>query len=78
MKKQNEDKIPEVKKEGWDAEKIAEEATNAEDEDIVGRMQKANDDASVPDKLKVAPTDDENNDSQHGRGTYSTGDKKEE
>ncbi len=72
MKKQNEDKVPAVEKDGWEAEKLAEEATNIEDEEIVQQMKNGKGGEKVPDKLKVAPTDEEGNeDSLHGRGTYN-------
>ncbi len=60
MKKQNEDKVPHIKKEGWKAEELAEEATNKEDDEIVRQMLRGDESKGDADERDVAPALDSN------------------
>ncbi len=40
MKKQNEDKVPDIEKEGWTSGELADEAVNEEPSDIVEKLRK--------------------------------------
>ena len=56
MKKQNEEKVPNVEKEGWDAEEISKEATNKEDDEIVREMRRGDESEGNADERDAAPS----------------------
>lgn len=55
MQKQNEENIPEVKKEGWDAEKLVEEGANEESDDVVRKILRGNEEDGNADKRDIIP-----------------------
>lgn len=56
--KENQEKIPNVEKDGWDAEELAEQATNEESDDIVRRMRRGDETVGNPDERDVAGVPD--------------------
>ena len=58
QEKQDIKDVPNVKKEGWDAEKIAEEATNEEPDDIVKKIESDGKAEGIPQKDRTPKTPD--------------------
>lgn len=58
MKKQNEAEIPDVEKQGWEAEKLIKEAANEESDDVVRKILRGDESKGDPDKRDVAPSPD--------------------
>ncbi len=58
MKKQNEDKIPEVEKQGWEADELIEESANVESDDVVRQILRGDESKGDADERDIAPTID--------------------
>ncbi len=58
MKKQNEDEIPDVKKQGWEAEKLIKESANEESDDVVRKILRGDESKGDADKRDIAASPD--------------------
>ncbi len=58
MKKQNEDEIPDVKKQGWEAEKLIKESANEESDDVVQKILRGDESKSDADERDIAANPD--------------------
>lgn len=62
----NNEQIPNIKKQGWDAEKIVEESSNKKTDDTVREMLRGDATEGNPDKRDIAGSP-ETEDTPHGR-----------
>lgn len=65
MKKDEKEKIEEVEKQDWNAEKVAEEATNKGDDEIMRQMLRGDETQGNPDDRDVAGSVD-SSETAHG------------
>ena len=65
MQKDDKEKIENVERQEWNAEKVAEEATNMEDDEIMRQMLRGDETEGNPDERDVAGTVD-SKDTPHG------------
>jgi hypothetical protein len=66
MEKQDEKKIPNVKREGWSAEKLSEEATNKEPDEVTREIARGDETKGDADERDIAGAP-EKNETPHGR-----------
>ena len=66
MQKENEKKMPDVKRDDWDAEKVAEEATNKESDEVVREMLRGDATEGDADERDIVGSPD-SKDTAHGR-----------
>lgn len=66
MEKKDEEKNPNVKREGWSAEKISEEATNKEPDEVTREMARGDETEGDADERDIAGAP-EKNETPHGR-----------
>ncbi len=66
MKKQNEEKIPNVEREDWEAEEIVKESSNEESDEVVRKFLRGNESEGDPDQRDIIPSPD-SNDTPQGR-----------
>ena len=66
MQKENEEEMPDVKKDNWDAGKVAEEATNKESDEVVREMLRGGETEGDADERDIAGSPD-SKDTAHGR-----------
>lgn len=66
MEKKDEEKIPNVKREGWSAEKLSEEATNKEPDEVTREMARGDETKGDADERDIAGAP-EKNETPHGR-----------
>lgn len=63
---QSNEKVPNIKREGWDIQKLAEEATNEQPDDILRKILRGNEEDGNGDDLDIAGSVD-SSETPHGR-----------
>ena len=66
MEKQDSEKVPNVKREGWSAEEVSEEATNKEPDEVTREMARGDETKGEPDERDIVGAPDKN-ETPHGR-----------
>jgi hypothetical protein len=56
MKKQNQEKVPDVERDDWEAKKIVKESSNEESDEVVRKILRGDESEGDPDERDIAPS----------------------
>lgn len=67
VKKQNQENVPDVEREDWEAEKLVREASNEESDEVVRKILRGDESEGDADERDIAPSP-ASNETPRGRG----------